>query len=438
LYSEAYKRYVLGVLTVVYTLNFLDRGLIGLLLEPIKRDLHLSDTQLGFLTGIAFGLFYAVLGLPIARWADRGNRPRITSISIGLWGVTVMSCLAVTSFIQLVFARVAAAVGEAGCMPPTYSLVGDYFPRPAERARAMAVYLMGGPLAWLISFIVGGRLNELYGWRVAFFLMGIPGLAIAGLVKMTVAEPRVRLGREKPASLEMPRIVDVLMTVWRQRSSRHLSLAVILAFTMELGLLPWYAAFMIRSHGMDTAELGVWLGLIFGFGGTAGLLLGGYVNGRWYACDEPGQVRLSAALTVFLIPCFALFLMLPQKHGALIALIPFVFLANCVLGPTFALMQRLVADHMRATTLAVVMLIANLVGMGIGSQTVGVLSDLLEPVTGTDSLRYSMLTVSFLALWSAYHFWRVRQTVTDDLSALDVPSPLNPALTKLHIGREAT
>src|SRR5215203_5688999 len=127
MFGKPYKSYVLGILTLVYTLNYLDRGLIILLLQPIKDDLHLSDTQLGFLTGIAFGLFYATLGLPIARWADRGNRVTITSMAIGLWGLTVMACVFVTSFMQLVFARVAAAVGEAGCMPPTYSLLGDYF-----------------------------------------------------------------------------------------------------------------------------------------------------------------------------------------------------------------------------------------------------------------------------------------------------------------------
>ena len=135
--------YLLSIVTLIYGLNYLDRGLIVLLLQPIKDDLRLSDTQLGFLTGIAFALFYATLGLPIARWADRGNRVTITSAAIGLWGATVMSCVFVTNFVQLLLARVAAAVGEAGCMPPTYSLVGDYFPSPTQRARAMAVYWLG-------------------------------------------------------------------------------------------------------------------------------------------------------------------------------------------------------------------------------------------------------------------------------------------------------
>jgi MFS family permease len=270
MFSEAYKSYVLGALTLVYSLNFLDRGLIVLLLQPIKEDLHLSDTQLGFLTGIAFALFYATLGLPIARWADRGNRVTITSVAISLWGVTVMLCLFVGNFVQLVVARVAAAVGEAGCMPPTYSLVGDYFPKPAERTRAVAIYMLAGPIASLVSFMAGGWLNERYSWRLTFFVMGIPALLVALLVKTTVVEPRTRADRSQSPQRQLPRLASVLGTLWAQRSTRHLSMAIILLFTLGYGLGPWYGAFMMRSHAMHTAELGIWLGLIFGVSGFVG------------------------------------------------------------------------------------------------------------------------------------------------------------------------
>jgi MFS family permease len=421
LFSKANKRYVLALLTAVYTLNFLDRGLISLVLQPIKEDLRLTDTQLGFLTGIAFGLFYATLGLPIARWADRGNRVTITSIAIALWGAAVMSCIFIGNFTQLVIARIAAAVGESGSLPPGYSLLGDYFPGPAERARAMSIYLMAGPLAWLISFIGGGWLNERYGWRVAFSVMGVPALLFAILVKMTIAEPRLHIDHEL-RERQLPRMWNVLVTLWNQRSSRHLGLGIILLYTMELGLLPWYAAFMIRSHGMDTAALGVWFGLIFGVGGTAGLLLGGHVAGRWFVGDEPGQVRAAAIMTGSLIPLFVLFLLLPTKQPALIALVPFVVVANIFTGPVFALMQRLVADEIRATTMAVVMLLANLIGMGLGPQLVGILSDLLKPALGQNSLRYAMLAMSFVALWAAYHFWRVGRTVKQDLAVAQIRS----------------
>lgn len=418
MFGKAYKRYVLGTLTVVFTLNSLDSGLMVLLLQPIKQDLHLSDSQLGFLTGIAFGLFYATLGLPIARWADRGNRSTITAIAIGIWGLTVMSCVFVTNFLQLVAARVAAGIGESGCMPATYSLVGDYFPAAAERTRAMTIYMLAGPLAPLVSFVLGGWLNERYGWRVAFFVIGIPGLFVAALVKWTVAEPRARSTAVPSTIRKLPSATRVLGVLWHQRSSRHLGLAVILLFTMGLGLSPWYAAFMIRNHGMGTAELGVWLGAIFGLGGGAGTYLGGYVAARWFGDNERGQMRLSAIVLVALVPCFMSFVLLPTKRESLIALVPLVVVANFTLGPTFALMQRLVVDDMRATTLAVVMLFANLIGMGIGPQMVGVISDLLAPLVGNDSLRYAMMVVSLVTLWSAYHFWQVGRTVTEDLAAV--------------------
>jgi MFS family permease len=421
LLNKAYRRYVLGLLTLICTLNYLDRGLIILLLQPIKEDLHLSDTQLGFLTGIAFGLFYATLGLPIARWADRGNRATITSLAIGLWGVTVMLCLLVTNYFQLLLARVAAGVGEAGCMPPTYSLLGDYFPGSAERTRAMTMYWLASPLAALISFMAGGRLNEWYGWRKTFFIMGIPALVVAVLVRFTLVEPRKRAAGAQRQDPQLPRMADVLRVLWRRRSSRHLIIAIILLWTMGLGMSPWYAAFMIRSHGMGTAELGLWFGLIFGLGSAAGVLAGGHIAARWFADNERGQMRLSAVMIGLLVPCFTLFLLLPRTWEALLALVPLMVVFSVFAGPAFALMQRLVVDEMRATTLAVVMLLANLIGMGIGPQIVGFLSDVLRPLCGSDSLRYSMLALSLVALWAAYHFWQVGETVSEDLSTVTLP-----------------
>jgi predicted MFS family arabinose efflux permease len=417
-FSNAYKRYVLAVLTSVYLLNLLDRVLMGLLLEPIKHELHLSDTQLGFLTGIAFGLFYATLGLPIARWADRGNRTLITSLAIGLWGVTVMTCFFVTNFIQLLLARIFAAVGEAGCVPPTSSLLGDYFVEAGERARAMAIYMSGSALAAIVGFIAGGWLNEAYGWRVAFFVIGIPGLVLAILVYRTIAEPRSTaasrsLTKHAPP---VPPIRAVMSYLWQQRALRHLSIAVVLTYTLGLGLSPWYAAFMMRAHGMSTAELGLWFAVIFGLGGVAGGLLGGQVAKTLLAGRERAQMRMSAVAIAAMLPCYVAFLIVPSKTYALAALVPLAMIFSVFLGPTFALMQRLVADEMRATTMALVMLIANLIGMGLGPQIVGAASDLLIPLVQSRSLSYAMLLMSFLAPWAAYHFWQVGTSVQQDLA----------------------
>lgn len=417
--GNSYKKYVLGILTIVYTLGLTDRGLLILLLQPIEEDLRLSDTQLGFLTGIAFGLFYATLGVPIARWADRWNRVAITSMAITVWAATVMACLFVNNFVQFLFARIAAAVGEAGCMPPTYSLLGDYFPRPVQRARAMAIYMLASPFALLISFIIGSRLNALYGWRVTFFLMGIPALLAAVLVQLTIREPRrTQDATEQRSPARAPRMADALALLWYQQSARHLMIAIILLFTMGLGLSPWYAAFLMRSHGMGIAELGAWLGLIFGIGGITGTLLGGYVATRWFGEDAQGQIRLSAIMIAALVPFFFMFLLLPGKHQALSAFIGLQVVLFFFTGPTFALIQRLVPDDMRATTLSIIMFLANLIGMGIGPQVVGILSDVLAPFYGVDSLRYAMLIMSLVAPGSAYYFVRASRTVTRDLESV--------------------
>jgi MFS family permease len=425
--NTLYRRYVLATLTLVYTLNYLDRTLVYLLAEPIKREMRLSDAQLGFLTGIAFGLFYAALGVPIARLADRGNRSTIASIAIGLWGFTVMACVFVTNYWQLLLARIAAAVGEAGCMPPTYSLIGDYFPGRAERNRAMGVYMLANPFSVLMGFLAGGLLNKSFGWRITFFLFGIPGLLVALLVKLTIDEPRkAALATSLPQSNRLP-MSTVLSALWGNRSCRHLTVGIVLLLTMGLGMSPWYAAFMIRSHGMDTAELGLWFGLIFGIGGVVGTLLGSYVTAHWFFDNECAQMRLTAFMNASLVPCFVLFLLAKSERLALMALMPLVVVLSFFLGPTFSLLQRLVADEMRATSLAVVMLLANLIGMGIGPQVVGILSDMLQPAVGTDSLRYSMLAMSSVALWAAYHFWQAGRTVREDLNVSQYASRIKQA-----------
>ncbi|WP_116808517.1 spinster family MFS transporter [Steroidobacter cummioxidans] len=433
--GTGYKRYVLAMMTSVYMLNLVDRGLMSLLLQPIKEDLSLSDTQLGFLTGIAFALFYATLGLPIARWADRGNRVTVTSLAIGLWGLTVMACVLVTNFVQLVFARVAAAVGEAGCKPPTYSLVGDYFSGSSERTRAMAIYLTGNSLSTLVAYTVGGWLNELYGWRMTFFIMGILGLLLAIAVKLTVIEPRTQTPVVRTGETQAPSTKVVIATLWRQPSFRHLSLALILLYTVGLGLGPWQAAFMIRTYHMSTGELGLWLGLICSASGVVGALLGGYLASRYFQGNERGQMAMSALAVALILPCFVAFLMLPEKNQALLALIPLMMVFTVFMGPTYALMQRLVADNMRATMMALVMLLANLVGMGLGPQIVGILSDLLRPTFGGDALRYAMLIVASAALWSAYHFLRVGRTVANDLAAMGHGASREPVA---HGGRRGS
>lgn len=419
--SAAARSAILAALTLVCALSFVDSGLIFVLVQPIKHDLGLSDTQLGLMTGFGFVLFYATLGVPMARWADRGNRSTVVALSLGLWGLAVMGCLWVGNFAQLLLARVGAAAGDSGVKPATYSLLGDYFPEPTRRVRAMAVYWTSGPIAALISYPLGGWLNDLYGWRMTLFLMGIPGILVAVLFKMTIAEPRARRSPSPQDSQLQPRMWEVLKTLWCTRSARHLIIAVVLVQLMSNGMTPWYSAFLMRSHGMSTGEAGVWLGVIFGLGGFAGAVLGGYIAGRWFADNERGQMRLSAMTIGSLVAWFAAFLLLPRKTEALITLIPLIVTFAIFIGPTYALLQRLVVPEMRATSLAVSQLLASIIGIGMGPLIVGMLSDFLRRSLGADSLRYAMLAMAIVNLWAGYHLWRVGRTVHDDLIAVEGP-----------------
>lgn len=415
--TSTYRRYVAAVLTLVYTFSQVDQSLMGVALQPLQHDLKLSDAQIGLVTGIVFGLFYATLGIPVGRWADSGNRSTIAALAVALWGVSVASCTFVTAFAQLMMVRVAAAIAASACIPPTYSLLGDYFPRTTERMRAMSLYSMANPLSGVVAYMVGGWLTGHFGWRAAFLVMGVPGLVLAVLLKLTVSEVRVIAHQEEASVAFNSGVIEALRLLWRRPSSRHLGIGIILVYTMGWGLNPWYAAFMIRSHGMGTVEVGMWLGVIFGLCGVGGIMLGGYVSSRWFSHSERAQMRLTAIMLAANVPLLCLFLLLPGAHAALAAFGLSLIVSTFFYGPAFTLMQRLSHPQMRATQWALIMLLANLIGMGVGTEAVGAVSDFLRPVAGQDSLRYGMLAVSLVGIWPSYHFWRVGRTVKVDLLA---------------------
>src|ERR1044072_177312 len=245
---KPYRNYLLTVLTVILVFNCIDRVATGLVLDDIKADLNLSDTQLGFLTGIAFALFYTVMGVPIARWADRGNRIVIVSLTAVMWSVAVALCGTAGTFLQLLLIRIMVAVGEAGCVPPAYSLIADYFNR-AERPRAAAIYGLGPPLSTVVGYFAAGWLNDLYGWRVTFVAMGLPGLALAALAWFTLKEPR-RAAHEGHVAPEIPKaprepaatnppVLDVCRMLWANRTLRHLLLCFATISFFSYGIFCW-------------------------------------------------------------------------------------------------------------------------------------------------------------------------------------------------------
>lgn len=424
LFSRAYLNYALGLLVIINTFNYLDRQILSILLEPIKRDLQLSDTALGFLTGIAFALFYTFAGIPIARWADRGMRRTIISLGLAVWsGMTAVTGLA-QSFTQLALARIGVGLGEAACTPPTHSLLSDYFP-PERRGTALSVFALGVPIGVMLGYLAGGWVNHHFGWRAAFFVVGTPGLLLALISWVTLREPPRghSEGLQVDKSIARESVGEVLRFMWQLRSFRHLAFAAALHALYGYGSLAFMPAFMMRIHAMtNTAELGLWLGLIAGIFSSIGTVLGGNLCDRLAAGrkDMRWYMWLPAWATMLSVPFSFLFYLWPEGRTALLLSIPGAILGPIYLGPTAAMTQGLVKIRMRATASAILLFVINLIGLGLGPQAVGALSDLLAPTYGTESLRYALLSVVAVgSVWSAAHYFAAARTLREDLKAKD-------------------
>ena len=424
-----YKHYMLVLLTVIGVFNYLDRNVLGLAMESIKQEFELSDGQLGLMSGFAFALFYAVAGIPIARWADRGNRNHVITLTTALWSVMIAVSGLVGNFYQLLLVRVGVAVGEAGCVPPAQSLISDYFDR-AERPRAMSIYWMSSSLSTLVAFIGGGWLLGQVGWRVTFMIIGVTGVLLALLAKFTLREPRLAKGvsansvaaveveaepEVKPASLQ-----HVVKTLWQGRAFRYLVIAFCIGYFFTTGIMVWIPAFFIRTHGMDVSELGVWLGLVVGVGGTVFTYLGGFLATRYAAKKERLQMR---GVAIIFVLCFVLFALCYVSSSKFMALVFISIVLGGVIqlqfAPVYAAIQSLVEEKMRAIALALLLMFGNLIGLGLGPVAVGVLSDFLEPRFGQESLRYALLLFSPGYLWCAYYYWKAGNTIEEEIRILE-------------------
>ena len=413
-FSKSARHYALSVLVVVYTFNFIDRQILSILLEPIKQDLGLSDTQLGLLTGFAFALFYATLGIPIARYADKSNRRNLIALALTIWsGMTALSGLA-QNFWHLLLARIGVGVGEAGCSPPAHSMISDYFPAE-KRATALGIYSLGIPVGILFGFIAGGWLNEFFGWRVAFFVVGIPGLVLAILVRLSLREPPRGMAEGRVDTGTQPSVKETFKYLWSKRAFRHLSFGGALTAFVGYGVVTWVPAFLIRSHGMDTGEAGTYLGLILGIPGGIGIALGGWMADRYGARDTRWYLWVvSVALLIGTPFAFGVYLTESPMWSLLYLIVP-VMVGNFYQATTFSQTQGLVSLRMRAVAAAVLLFILNIIGLGAGPQAVGVLSDVLSETYGQESLRYSLLIFSFVNIWAAYHYYVAGKYLKEDL-----------------------
>jgi MFS family permease len=433
--SLAYRRYLLILLTAIFGSAFIDRMALGVLLQDIKVDLELSDTQLGFLSGIAFALFYSVMGIPIARWIDRGNRILIISLTAALWSIAVGLCGVAGGFAQLMAIRVGVAVGEAGAFPSGISLIADYFNR-SERPRAVAIYSLGAPLAMICGYLIAGWLNQLYGWRLTFVLIGAPGLLLAAAARLTLREPRLAAAASGDTLLvesrsvrdKQPGLRVVWTTLWTSRTFRNLLLCISITFFFVYGNLQWQPSYFIRSFGLTSGQVGAWFAVIFGVGGVIGTYVGGELATRYAAGNERLQL---VALALAMISCgvlSALVFLCPSLPVALGLLTAVSLAINVSSGPLYATIQTLAPERMRAVAMALVMLFGNLIGMGFGPLATGALSDAFHGWAADESLRYALLAMSPGYLLVAWFAWRASRTVMRDLAASRDTDREEPAL----------
>lgn len=409
--------YALGLLTVVYCFNFIDRQLLAILQESIKADLDLSDSQLGLLTGFAFALFYVTAGIPIARWADRSNRRNIVALALFVWSFMTAVSSVVQNYAQLLLARIGVGVGEAGGSPPSHSIISDMFP-PERRATALGIYSTGVNIGILFGFLFGGWLNEFFGWRVAFLVVGIPGVVLALLVRFTLREPVRGISEARQASVEMVPTGQVVSLLWRLKTFRHMAFAASLNAFAGYGVANWTASFMIRSHGMSTGELGTWLALIIGFGGAVGVLGGGMLADRLGARDMRWYLWLPALVGVLALPFAGSVYLADSAYTALMLMAIPAVMSNVYLGSTIAISHRLVGLRMRALASAMLFFVLNIIGLGGGPWVIGMVSDLLNPTYGAESLRMAMLyVIPPIMLWSVTHFYLAARSVRADVAA---------------------
>ena len=402
------------MLTVVYAFNFIDRQILVILQEMIKEDMGLSDAQLGLLSGFSFALVYVTAGIPIAYWADRGNRKNIIAIALAVWsGMTALSGLA-QNYVQLLAARVGVGLGEAGGSPPAHSLISDYYP-PEKRATAMSIYSSGLYFGILMGYVIGGMVADALGWRATFMLLGIPGVLFALVLAAVVKEPP--RGRWEDASVNAykPTLRETLEVLASYRSFCLLALATAVANFGGYGTGNFAASLYLRIHGLSLTEVGLLLALAGGLSGMIGTFLGGYIGDklavrdkRWYLWVPMWGALLStpASLVYYLSDNITLVIC-----GQFLATVAF----STFLGPCLAISHTLVHPAMRAFTSAVLFFVLNLIGLGLGPLTTGLISDALAADYGVNSLRYAMVIVSLIGTCSALLFYAASRYLHADL-----------------------
>lgn len=401
--SKRQRSYTLFLLVLVFTASHVDRQIVAILQVPIKAAFQISDTQLGLLTGVAFALFYATLGIPMAMWADRHNRRNLITFSIALWSGMTVLCGAATQFWQLMLARIGVGVGEAGSNPPSHSIISDLY-APHERGTAMAIFGMSVSFGIMLGYLIGGWVNEWFGWRWAFVIAGVPGLLIAAIVRLTMVEPLRGyadnlVGKTAPP----PPFRLVLSVMFKSPQIRHLVAATALISMAGYAAVAWVPVYFYRVHGYSTSEVGTFLALSIGLGGALGVFCGGYFADRLAHFSEGWRAW---------VVCIAIFIYGPLAYlsytseDAFWAAILFTGPAvtgGVHIGTNYAILQTQAPVEMRSVMAAINLFILNIIGLGLGPLSVGMISDWMFASVGNDSLRYGLLFTLVIAAWGVAH-----------------------------------
>lgn len=413
--TRAVRQYALVILTIVYMFNFVDRQILAILLPQIKVEFGLSDAYLGFLTGMVFALFYVTLGIPIARYADRSNRRNVVAVSIALWSaMTALSGLAMNIW-HLTLARVGVGIGEAGCSPPAHSMISDYFP-PEKRSTAMGFYTLGISAGIMLAYLGGSWVAQNIGWRAAFFIVGIPGVLLALIVRFTVREPQRGSSEGREASGTRPGFMEVFHFLKNRPSFMHMAVAAGLSSFAGYAAINFMPSFMERSFDIEFAVMGRWLGLILGIAGGAGFFFGGYIADHLGRSGQRRSLNFIALSVLISSGLLAMTFLAKSWATVLLFFIIPAATSNVFLAPVLAQTQSLVPLRMRAVASALVLLIINIIGLALGPWIAGLLSDGLQPQFANESMRYSLLLVSVTVLpWAAWHYYRAGRHIENDL-----------------------
>jgi MFS family permease len=406
------RYYVLAILTVIYALNFLDRTIFNVLIEPIKKEFALSDTTMGLLAGFGFVLFYSLLGIPIARVADRVSRRNIVALAAAFWSAMTFVCGLASSVTTLALARIGVGIGESAGTPASQSLLADLFDKD-ERPRALGIYAIGTYLGVFLGYFIGGWVNQHYGWRTAFFSAGLPGVALAALLWLTIAEPKRGAMAETFAPEPIGPTLRFLAT---QPSFVIVLIGFCLTSYTNYATAAWIPPFLARVHHLTSAEIGTYAGTFKGLCGIAGTLVGGLVVGQISQRDDRWKLWAPAIMSGLAGPVFALCVLTPSFVTMIAALAATSFLVGFHLGPIFAIAQTVARPSMRALASALVLLTATCFGQGVGPLAVGMVNDALKGAFGTDAVRYSLLSAAATTTLGALLFALAARFIRADIA----------------------